>query len=436
MISYFQRGQRGPLGGAPAASAAPALEVEVELHRGRIRSDLDLCCLCLGAEGRLADDRYLVFYNQPVSPEGAVAWHPAPGPGAGGRFRVELGRLPAAFERLVFTASIDGAERMSDLERGEIRLRPEGAADGIAHAFAGGDFVSEQTLLLGEVYRRNGEWRFWAVGQGFAGGLAAVLEHFGARVEGDTVSAASGGGAPPPPPPAQARPAPTVVAPHGETALQRLIDGAPAGGVLVLPRNEYEGPGTVDKPLVVEGNGSTLWSRTGPVLRVASPGVELRAVGLEVTVRAGGGDAALALDIAPGCAPRLDRVQVRGGVRGLEEEAGEWALPGSLSLGAMPPRERSEFRLALRVPVACRLTSAVSGVLLLPEALHPGDNEVTLRVEGVGSETLIAGEILLDSPHLQRTIALTGSTVGAEGSPPVRGALLWSPGAHDGATIP
>jgi hypothetical protein len=98
-----------------------------------------------------------------------------------------------------------------------------------------------------------------------------------------------------------------------------------------------------------------------------------------------------------------------------------------LSLGTLAPRQRNEFRLALRVPVACRLSSAVSGVRLVPETLAVGETEVTLCVEGVSADTLIAGEIVVHSPHLQRTIGLTGSTVGGQGSVPVRGALLWRP---------
>jgi hypothetical protein len=66
-------------------------------------------------------------------------------------------------------------------------------------------------------------------------------------------------------------------------------------------------------------------------------------------------------------------------------------------------------------------------VLLAPEALPPGVTEIALSVEGVSADTLIAGEIVLHSPHLRRTIGLTGSTVGAHGSLPVRGTVLWRP---------
>lgn len=424
-VISFQRGQRGPLPLSPDAETG-VLDLQVLLRPGRIRSDIDVCCLCLGADGRLGDDRYLVFYNQRCSPEGAVQLQAISSPAQGAHLQVELAKLPAMIERVVVTASIDGAETMQELEHGRLVLSPRGGERCVVHEFHGGEFSGEQALILGELYRRGGGWRFRAVSQGFAGGLPKLLEHFGAEVRDDSVRASS----PAAPPPSSAAPpssTPVVVAEHGETALQRLVDQAAPGSVLHLPRNEYPGPVRVEKPLTIEGNGSTLWSRGGPVLHVRAAGVRLRSLGIEVTGSDDRNDADVALSIAPGCVPELHAVQVRGRVVGLEKETGEWALPGGLSLGTLAPRRRSEYRLALRVPVECRLTSSVSGVRLAPETLRAGENEVTLTVEGVSADTLIAGEIVLHSPHLQRTIGLTGSTVGGEGAALVRGALLWRP---------
>lgn len=405
----FQRGQRGPLPPAPGARPG-VVELEVVLSPGRIRSDIDVCCLCLGAGGRLEDDRYLVFYNQRCSPEGAVQLETVP---RGARLRVELAKLPAAIERVVVAASIDGAETMKDLDLGTLVVRPHGGDRRIVHEFRGAELGGEQALVLGEVYRRGAEWRFGAVSQGFAGGLARLLEHFGLEVRGETVHAPSS--------------APVVVPGHGDTELQRLVDAAAPGTVLDLRRDEYPGPVRVEKPLTIQGNGSTLWSRSGPVLHVGAAGVCLRDLGIEVTGAEPAPGADVALSIGPACAPEMHGVQVRGRVTGLGDERGEWAIPAALSLGTLAPRQRNEFRLALRVPVACRLSSAVSGVALAPETLPPGETEITLSVEGVSADTLLAGEIVLHSPRLRRTIGLTGSTVGARGSAPVRGVLLWRP---------
>ncbi|HEX2211815.1 MAG TPA: TerD family protein, partial [Longimicrobium sp.] len=381
----FQRGQRGPLP-RPAGMGPGVLDLRVQLSPGRIRSDIDVCCLCLGADGRLGDERYLVFYNQRCSPEGAVQMQSMSTHTGGTQVQVDLEKLPGIIERVVVTASIDGPEKMADLAHGEIELRPEGGNCRIVHEFRGADFSGEQALILGELYRRGAEWRFRAVSQGFAGGLAKLLEHFGAEVQGETVRAST------PVPLAPPSSAPVVIPEHEETGLQRLVDGATPGGVLRLSRNEYAGPVRVQRPLTIEGNGSTLWSRSGPVLHIGAAGVRLRNLGIEVTGSDESGESGVALSIAPGCAPEMHQVQVRGRVVGLGEETGEWALPAALSLGTLAPRQRNEFRLALRVPVACYLSSAVSGVRLTPEALPAGETEVTLSVEGVGADTLIAGE--------------------------------------------
>jgi stress response protein SCP2 len=416
----FARGQRGPLPLGPGSHLG-LLDVQVLLRPGRIRSDIDVCCLCLGPDGRLGDDRYLVFYGQRSSAEGAVQLQVMSAHAGGTEMQVDLAKLPGTIERVVITASIDGPEKMAELERGEIVLRPRGGDRCIVHEFRGADFSNEQALIVGELYRRGSEWRFRAVSQGFAGGLARLLEHFGAEVRDGTVYASN------PEVTASPAPGPVLVAELGETALQRLVDQAAAGSVLHLPRNEYQGPVRVDKALTIEGNGSTLWSHSGPVMHVEEPGVRLHNLGIEVTGVHTGGDAGVALSIALGCFPEMHAVQVRGGVAGLPQEAGDWVLPWTLSLGTLAPRERNEFRLALRVPVECRLSSGVAGVRLAPETLRAGENEVTLTVEGVSADTFIAGEIVLHSPHLQRTIGLTGSTVGGQGSVPVQGTLLWRP---------
>jgi stress response protein SCP2 len=392
------------------------------LRPGRIRSDIDVCCLCLDADGRLGDDRYLVFYNQRCSPEGAVQLQAMHGRAGGARIQVDLRSLPATVCRVVITASVDGPETMAELEEGEIVLRARGADHRLVHVFRGAEFVAEQALIVGELYRREAEWRFRAVSQGFAGGLGRLLEHFGAEVQGGvraSISAAAPGSG-----------APVVIREHGDTSVQRLVDGAAPGSVLHLRRNEYPGPLCVNKPLTIEGSGGTFWSRSGPVLWIGSAGVRLRNLGIEVTGSDYEGDAGIALRVAPGCVPDLQAVQVRGRVAGLPGEGGDWAVPAALELGTLAPRERNDFRLALRVAAACRVTTTVSGVRLTPATLRPGENEVTLVVDDVSADTLIAGEIVLHSPHLQRTIGLTGSTVGGQGSAPARGMLLWRPRRH------
>jgi len=131
----------------------------------------DISCFGLDADDRLADDRYMVFYNQLSSPGGAIALSLHQGRAS---FRVDLDALPPSIAKLVFTAALDGPGTMRDVGQAVLRL-----GDGVSFALGGADFASERAVILGELYRRDGGWRFGAVGQGFDGGMAALLKHFG-----------------------------------------------------------------------------------------------------------------------------------------------------------------------------------------------------------------------------------------------------------------
>lgn len=170
-MTQLSRGQRLPL--APHAPTG-AVQVGLALHG----LAADVACFALDAQGKLVDDRYMTFFNQPASPCGAVVLG-AVGPDRDG-FRFELGRLPAVVERIVITASIEGAA-MAQLDASHLRLVANGA-EFARFDFSGKDFAREQAVMLGELYRREGQWRFMAVGQGFDGGLAALVAHFGAAV--------------------------------------------------------------------------------------------------------------------------------------------------------------------------------------------------------------------------------------------------------------
>ncbi|MGK5028863.1 TerD family protein [Janthinobacterium sp. MDT1-19] len=140
---------------------------------------LDFACFGLDATGKLSDERYMTFFNQPRTPCGGVETSAPPGDAAG--FSYQLERLPASIERLVVTAAIDGAATMAQLGSGYLRLL-DGGYELARFTFAGSDFAQEKAVMLGEFYRKDGGWRCMAVGQGFNGGLDALVAHFGGEV--------------------------------------------------------------------------------------------------------------------------------------------------------------------------------------------------------------------------------------------------------------
>ena len=140
---------------------------------------LDYACFGLDAAGKLSDDRYMTFFNQPRTPCGGVEARADAGEAAG--FHFQLDRLPASIARLVITAAVDGAATLSQLGSGTLRLQ-DGGRELARFAYAGKDFANEKAVMLGELYRKDGQWRFMAVGQGFDGGLDALVAHFGGEV--------------------------------------------------------------------------------------------------------------------------------------------------------------------------------------------------------------------------------------------------------------
>ncbi|MFI6443158.1 TerD family protein [Kitasatospora sp. NPDC050543] len=140
----------------------------------------DISCFGLDAEERLSDDRYFVFFNQPATPEKSVELLGAQS-GDHEALRVVLPQVPESIHKLSLTATIDGDGRMSQVASGYVRIVAGGQEVG-RYSFTGAEFSTERAVMLADLYRRSGEWRFSAVGQGFDGGLQALLENFGGEV--------------------------------------------------------------------------------------------------------------------------------------------------------------------------------------------------------------------------------------------------------------
>jgi stress response protein SCP2 len=190
----FSRGQKSRL-----ADLTPELRLRVGLAvEAPGNPGFDISCFGLDAQGKLSDDRYFVFYNQPATPEGSIRLAGARD-GDGESFEVDLGAVPAAVDRLVFTVTTDSPTGLRSVSRGHLRV-VAAAGEVLRFPISGADFRDERAVMVGEIYRRDG-WRFAAVGQGFNGGLAALLQHFGGEVADEPAAA------PPPPPPPPAAPA-------------------------------------------------------------------------------------------------------------------------------------------------------------------------------------------------------------------------------------
>ncbi|MFC9114743.1 TerD family protein [Streptomyces sp. NPDC057092] len=209
MAREFQRGHKARISDLTAGTD---LYVGVQISGPGL--SFDISCFGLDADERLSDDRYFVFYNQPKSPEESIQLLGAQA-GDTESFRVTLDRIPQQVRKLSFTATIDGAGQMSQVGPGYIRI-VAGGEEVARYPFNGSEFSTERAVMLGDFYFKD-VWRFAAVGQGFDGGLDALLRNFGGQVADDEPEAAPQTQAATPgfAPPAQAAAPPAFGVPGG-----------------------------------------------------------------------------------------------------------------------------------------------------------------------------------------------------------------------------
>ncbi|MFD3484366.1 TerD family protein [Streptomyces sp. NPDC058665] len=211
MAREFQRGHK-----AKISDLTQGTDLYVGVQIAAPGLTFDISCFGLDANEQLSDDRYFIFFNQPKSPEESIQLLGAQS-GDTESFRVTLDRIPANIQRLSFTATIDGAGQMSQVGPGYIRI-VAGGEEVVRYAFTGSEFSTERAVMLGDFYLKD-VWRFAAVGQGFDGGLDALLKNFGGEVAEEEPAAAQ--------PPAQGA-APSFAPPPGGAAPPPAFGAPPA----------------------------------------------------------------------------------------------------------------------------------------------------------------------------------------------------------------
>ena len=137
-------------------------------------AEYDFCCFGVDGNGKLSDDRYMIFYNQKMSPNGEISVEDIPD---GARYTLKLSAVPDFINRLVFTVSIDGNKTMGEMNSLETKVYQSGAKD-IEMTLGGNDFSNEKAVIVMEIYRKD-VWRIGCVASGFDGGLSALLKYFG-----------------------------------------------------------------------------------------------------------------------------------------------------------------------------------------------------------------------------------------------------------------
>ncbi|MEU8785689.1 TerD family protein [Streptomyces sp. NPDC048637] len=225
MAREFQRGHKAKIGDLTAGTD---LYVGVQIAGPGLT--FDISCFGLDADERLSDDRYFIFFNQPTSPEESIQLLGAQA-GDSESFRVTLDKIPPNIQKLSFTATLDGEGQVSQIGPGYLRI-VAGGEEVARYPFTGSEFSTERAVMLGDFYLKD-VWRFAAVGQGFDGGLDALLKNFGGEVAEEAEA--------PPAPPATAQGVPGFAPPSGP-ATPAPSFGVPAAAPAPQPAPEFGPP--------------------------------------------------------------------------------------------------------------------------------------------------------------------------------------------------
>jgi tellurium resistance protein TerD len=152
--------------------------------------DLDVSAIMLGADGKVLSDSHFVFFNNLTSPDGTVEHTgdnlTGEGEGDDEQLKVDLAGMAPQVDKIVFPVSIYDADNrrqsFGQVANAFIRVVNATGEAEITRFDLTEDASTETAMLFGELYRRGSEWKFRAIGQGYASGLAGIARDFGVNV--------------------------------------------------------------------------------------------------------------------------------------------------------------------------------------------------------------------------------------------------------------
>ncbi|MBY4886571.1 TerD family protein [Pantoea sp. DY-15] len=152
--------------------------------------DLDASVFMVGDDGKVLSDASFIFFNNKQSACGSVEHQGDNRTGAGDgddeQVKITLSKVPAEVKKLVFAVTIYDAEARKQnfgmVSNSFMRIFNNDNGAEIARFDLSEDASTETAMVFGELYRNGAEWKFKAVGQGFAGGLSALASQHGVSV--------------------------------------------------------------------------------------------------------------------------------------------------------------------------------------------------------------------------------------------------------------
>ena len=152
--------------------------------------DLDAVAFMTGDNGKCPTEREFIFYGNLEHPSGALKHMgdnlTGEGEGDDEQIEVDLMKIPGNVSKVAFAVTIYDADvrrqNFGQVSNAFIRIVDEVSGQELIRYDLGEDFSIETAIVVGELYKNNGEWKFNAIGSGFQGGLAALCAHYGIEV--------------------------------------------------------------------------------------------------------------------------------------------------------------------------------------------------------------------------------------------------------------
>ena len=152
--------------------------------------DLDASVFLLGSNGKVRNDQDFIFYNNLKSTDGSVEHmgdnRTGAGEGDDETIKVNLASVPPDVEKIAVAVTIHDAEPRKQnfgmVSNAFIRLVNEEDGKEVVRYDLGEDFSTETAVIFGELYRHGSDWKFRAVGQGYAGGLGPLARNYGVNI--------------------------------------------------------------------------------------------------------------------------------------------------------------------------------------------------------------------------------------------------------------
>ena len=192
MAISLQKGQKVDLtkGNPSLKKILVGLGWDTNKYDGGHDFDLDAAAFLLGDNGKVTSDDDFVFYNNLKHKSGAVEHMgdnlTGEGEGDDEEIKVDLAKIPAQITKIDFTVTIYDAEArrqtFGQVSNAYIRVVDDESGKELVRFDLGEDFSVETAVVVGEIYRNKGEWKFNAIGSGWKGGLAALGRDYGVNV--------------------------------------------------------------------------------------------------------------------------------------------------------------------------------------------------------------------------------------------------------------